>query len=625
MSPIFSLSQDAWHAVSWYLEEPELFRLRMAGVRQLFLMQKSAKSFKLENRAHSYSNLGGWIWPINSTLMNRLVDIHIDVGPHNSANHELPPTGYTASSLPTTLVKARFAFTGAPDIFSVSLEQSPIDNIRLLDQCLPNLTDLSIMGPSLHDVWSLPSALRKFRGDGLCWPDKTPFPPEIEILDSETPFWPGDSINNLPKTLKTLRLCGNEIRELPPLPNLTKLISRALDERDIVLPPTLLEMHFTHVYASALVNTKWPPHLHTLVFYHYLPHFETESLPSTLTKWICVTDTNQNMAGVIVSNVDALSAVPKALRTLTLTSSWKSQPALFDHLPPCLTILDMSKTHVAYDQYRQLPITLTTLHVPVLNERNISYIARLVNLKDFGAFGGLISAATIRRLPRGIQALQFHGVAINTYTQARWTRKSKKSDIVSRVATEVPEMMLQVFSQKVMPPTLTKLIVIHHYTHPYYWTHTYEIYKDLPTSLVELHLSFWRNLKSTPTPSIPPFIQLNDPTTQSCDLFSRLTHLESLSFHYPAYSRIQGKHCLPPLPMHGRLRSFYFHYFGDLTDDLVAAIPPRCEFLVDGFHSSQKFSECSEALLKRYQRYCPQPERNHLLFWATVFGETPDF
>lgn len=619
MPPVSVLPRDLWHELSQYLEEPELCRLRIAGVKQVLLMQKGSKYFKL-TRTCDYGNLADWKWPIKPTHMEHLIDIHIDLGYYKDRRVHSPPAGYSVSSLPKTLVKAKLAFIGAPDIFAVNFNYSAPENIRLLNERLPNLTDLSLRGSTTRDLWTLPSGIKSFQADGLHWSNSAPFPPELETLDCHSAFWPTETINDLPQTLKTLRLFHRGMSDLPHLPNLTRLYTTQCDFVGSKFPPTLLELHVDckcHMRPhSVRAGIAWPPFLHTLTHPHLT---QTSSFPPSMTKWCMPTEVNDEMPGFITADISTLSDASKKLQSIALKPSWKPEPTLFEHLPLHLTTLSMTHTYIAYDQYKLLPITLTTLYVPTLNQHNIAHIARLTNLKDFGAYGGLISAATIRRLPRRIEALQFHGVSIDTKTQARWTRKIRKHNADAGIATETPQMDLQVFNEKTLPPALTKLIVVHHYAHNYYWTHTYEIYKDLPTSLRELHLSFW--IESNYGTS-PAFIRLCDAETQACDIFSRLFNLEHLSFHYPASANanIGDNALMPPFPAFGRLRTLCFHFAGNLPDDIMDALPPSlCSYHIGGRQGGRTETRgASRDVLTRYRsmpyyQYSPSS-------WARVFG-----
>lgn len=475
-----------------------------------------------------------------------------------------PGATYTLALLPKTLTRATLSFKDSHVPFSVlSMDDHP-DNVAKLDEALPNLRYLTIatrsMSPMAKDrIWSFPSALLSCNCSGLY--SIAPLPPVLETLIVHPGITLAPTIlYALPKTLVSLSV-PSVLPGLPHLPLLRSLTCKTSSTSSTIeLPPTLTEFfELYHGRMTDVTHVVWPVALKSL---HMRLKLTTDlMIPSTLTKWTSHQDYIDTFGGLIKADLDIISALPPLLQTLTLNATTATIKGTIPALPPFLTRLAFIGARIPVDEYRHLPPTLTALYVPILNLRSITHIARLVNLLEFGAFEGQISAAVIRKLPRGILNMQLHGVALDTYTQRRW----KKMNLS-------PESALQVFNGT-LPPNLEQLIIFHHYEHYHYWNHAHELYRHLPTSLRELHLVFWRNRHWFLPRPLPSYIPLYDTSPgsegQESDIFSRLVNLKALTFDYPATAG--PEHHIPPLPC--GLKDLYFECFAPMKPKDKQALP----------------------------------------------------
>lgn len=595
------LPEDLWHELSRYMDEPCFISLRKTGCKTILKAVRSLRVFSLTWPLPKYST-----WPISPERSSQLFELTLRLDREASD----VTVDFSSAILPKTLRRATFEFRGAHLPFSVPITDPHDDNIAKLDQELPNLRHLKVLevGWTENRRWSIPSALQSFDCCGLSAPHHYPSNLETLIMSSQTQIDP-KGLANLPKTLTTLQL-RVYLHLLPQLPLLRSLRcgfsrDRMNQIREVVeFPPSLTEFCDLNNYEASPTQIVWPRALTRLKWnLNIAPELP---LPQTLTKWYAPSMFSNRLCGRVPCKMDILSALPPLLQTLSLSRASLTAKGIIASLPRHLTSLSFEGVRVDINEYRHLPLTLTTLYAPTLNERTIVHIARLVNLRELAALGGLLSAAVVRKLPRGISSLQLHGVALDTKTQRRW----KKMNIS-------PETAFRVFDGT-LPPHLTELIVFHHYDHPYYWHHTYELYKNLPTSLKELHLMFWRPCKTRARAELPSSIRLCADLSLGADaenpFFSRLVNLEALTFDYPATA--SSEHSIPLLPSSGRLKDLYFGCAKKIGPNDRLSLPTSLKT----FNSNQEGDFYYTNLLNSFFTF-----KGLIKFWGIVRGDWREF
>ena len=486
-------------------------------------------------------------WPFRESRASQLVELCFKLETFNTFSiDQITDTGYGLESLPKTLRRLALEFPRAASPFLLSdlLVRETVQT--QIDEQLPGLEYLSLKGHARGSFLLIPKSVTRFSflepSDGIHIPDLAALPPHIKHLIIPDINLYEETALALPHTLETLDFRMTVLncapRHLTSLTAYRIIIPRG---RNLSYPPNL-----THLKVSAEVGWPWDDFPDTLTslhmdYYYRYTRSSAIKLPPNLVKWTTNSDKRPVVAVTVDFSEEVLTSLPPLLQTLSLAFTNKIVPKLMQYLPTGLTSLDMRYSKIPIDEYSLLPLSLTELFVPSYSSANAKYIERLVNLREFGAFGGIVSAKSLKQLPRGITAIQFHGVALDIKTQKRWKlyqsaldkqaaappptptpaaqptlqatltskplsaskqasslkaarKAANKAAAASKPATSELKPELNAF-HGTLPPNLTKLVVFHYCTHLYYYEHAAEIYKDLPVSLEELHLIFWEDRK----------------------------------------------------------------------------------------------------------------------------------
>lgn len=502
-----------------------------------------------------------YFWPLSEPRTSHLVELSLVLETVDAPSwHGTTPDGYSIQSLPKTLVRAELCFPSAslPFVIADLLNRDSVQ--ARIDEQLPALEVLSLRGAVKGSFVLIPKSVThySFLGpiDGLYIPDAQALPPFIEHLIIPNLNLYDDTVTALPPSLKTLDYQIAALVCAPP--SLTSLSAHSIKPPLFSVseyPPNL-----KHLSIRARHGWPWdyfPPGLTSLHIDSYMGLYRHArlDLPPNLTKFTTKSTKRPEIGITVELSEEILSLLPASLQTISLPFTSTVVPKVMQYLPTGLTSLDMRYSKIPTDEYSLLPLSLTELFVSSYSSANAKHIERLINLKEFGAFGGILSAKSVKQLPRGLVVLQLHGVALDTQTQRRWknyrteigksTTQGNSSPLASTTAANTSTSS---FSSKAssaskyvsslsskpsnstssssslpgskqssnenslkpvldalhgtLPPSLKKLVVFHHYSQLYYWEHTPEIYKDLPVSLEEVHLLFWQDRRKLP-PRVP--------------------------------------------------------------------------------------------------------------------------
>lgn len=681
-----NLPQDFWIPLLPYLDEYQLSFLRRTGDRRVIGVLQSPQTLRWIGHGRNMKSLP-FLWPVTELRSSRLVDLELKLRPHDlNLSDPDPPTGYELKNLPKTLRRLSVHFPGALKPFGMSGQGCVGDVLQSYEEYLPALEDLRVGGPTEERYVLLPPTLTRFSfpswfSSSMLHPGSVPR--NLESLELYGIDLDVEVMVQLPLSLKELiwRTGSATSEDMPPLPYLTRLSLPLLTPRQTTFKcemPLLQDLSIVlHAELDVSLNPELLillsslPLLHTFHSNHPLVRLDPSLLPQSLTKWTTDSVKRQKVGGMIDFLPSAVSALPPLLKTLSFNLCHITTYGVLEMLPAGLTSLDFRRTRLDKDEYQHLPTTLTELFVPTYNSYTAKYITLLTQLREFGAFGGVATRKSIELLPRSLTALQFHGMALDTSLHRHHTKKHAKAGMLdvnkqvtgATLPLQVPEAELNAF-QGTLPPNLKKLLVFHHQTHLYYWKHAAEIYKDLPVSLEELHLLFWRDKKifskrnpKGPTnpkrPRAPSYIKLEPeiqrstvPTPVSApkstltfgrsgkpsgkaiatpssssspssslpsssqsshsssppriEMFSRLVNLKALTMDHPASA--SNDHSIPPLPSTGSLKYLYYECWLSFTKEDGDALPETLASFRTNLHSY------SDEYVKAKKRY---PVHNH--------------
>lgn len=347
--------------------------------------------------------------------------------------------------------------------------------------------------------------------------------------------------------METLSLPAVFDKFLPALPNVRKLslLAGALCLEKFPALTALdgeldLSLSSTRHWPLTALNSKVP-----------IPSSYYENLPRTLTQ-IHGGFSHSGYSRLVDPfqfDCEFVRDFPPALTDLTLSYTLKSKSTenFFNLMPKGLTSLDMRYTSVhPSNDFKSLPVTLTCLRTHNLSEKNIGHIRHLTRLRDLGLYGGCMTAAFAKQLPRSLTSLRLSGVGL----RSKGKYLSKGSPLVTTYSRSHPDLTAL---HDTLPP-LFKLVIAPTKSQWYWWDNAYEILRRLPTSLEVLRLDFlFQAMHIFPRPQHTSGSTEGSPKAQeesekTTDLFTRLHNLRHLCMNVkPLYADLGwSARFLPP-------------------------------------------------------------------------------
>lgn len=574
------LPADAWKSISFFLEESDLFQLRLCGSKRLLESLRAQESIVLRDPSKFLISL-----PTCITPSLKLYTLIVDVDPYASGPNPKPLKGFELQNLPKTLTDLRLKFQFAFSPFVVDRPENIEANLAHLHLCLPQVSHLELCGAPNDRIWTIPSSVTYFAASGGHLLTRSPLPPSLEHLilpsESETKF-PAVS---LPWTLKTLRT--HLVCEIPAqcYDLSTLLLHKGFKSPKTIIVPEYIRSLYLEDFEPANFQKRFPSRLTSLHVLGKIRSLQIKDLPDSLIHFYETkrTKCHYRPGTLQIESENVADRILPNLLSVRVNSWYQHVPNLFYDLSPHVTSLHIEKVRLKDEDFEFLPRSLTDLRLAFYNDKNAKQIAALDNLKHFAAYSGKLSARNVKKLPRGLISLQFIRVGLDRLSLR------EKRDGSNNNRKFGPKIVDMSALRDTLPPALQSLRVFHSHINQYYFTHTYEIYSGLPTSLTSLSLEFENStrlsIRRSPLSGLPVCLtpakdeRFYPAKRRAKDadniIFTRLHNLR-----YLRISRIAAasyEHSIPPLP--SSLTSLDIQCWVSFTLEDVQAIPKSLRYL----------------------------------------------
>lgn len=506
------LAEDVWQAILGYLDQSHIHYLRCSGDPWLLgVVGRHKTAFFYRENCLTLS------WPSRVHSESLITDLSVIIVSLQRPN--VPFTPLTLACLPKTLTKLTVETVLPMDLallFSVASSFDARSKLSTLDAHLPSLHTLRLYAaegmsaPGGIHFWMLPSSLTSFSGFSrrIVFHSEIPLPPNItHIHVPEHSIHPSSFTPSMAQNMQTLISQSSFNSALPPMANLTTLRDTDMKLSDSWGKfPSLTALYCT--VSSAALDCPSFRHLKLkllVVKYEIRPE-QYALLPRSLTKVRII----KNIGVLLGFDRNYVHDLPPNLIELKLAPSPHTDKQLLPLLSKNLQTLDIGDTALPRnDSFAMLPSTLTCLRTHNLNEGNVRHIRHLKLLTDLSLFGGRMTAAFARNLPRSLTRLRLWNVSL----RINGSNHTKGWPTRSAYSMDRPETTALIDT---LPP-LTTLIVTALYGHSYWWTHARAIFARLPISLTKLMLD-----------SGSQNIQLFSPEQDSAQVVNAINRLTNL-------------------------------------------------------------------------------------------------